>query len=237
MTSNQQQQQQQQQEEEEITTIKPTSNHTATMILLHGMLEVTSAWEDPLKEILKHSPHVKVIMPQAPVIPLTINNKAPGTAWFDVEAFKPGMKEDTERIVARHKMMENIIQKEIDSGIPPERIMLAGFSMGAAVVLYTMVSMKVKLAGCLTIGGFFPVVSLFGYQKKECISIPIRMLHGDADTVVVPKLGNVLNVVLKQKFGFGVAEFILVPGLGHQYVHPMVYEQFSDFLVKYLPSI
>lgn len=69
------------------------------------------------------------------------------------------------------------IFKEIDSGIPSERIMVGGFSMGGALALYAGLIYDKPLAGIIGLSSFLvqrtklPGVSLLGNsrwcKKKE----------------------------------------------------------------------
>jgi predicted esterase len=81
------------------------------------------------------------------------------TGWFDITTLddrgaedKPGFEQSKARIDA-------MIQGEIQAGIPPERIVLGGFSQGGAVTLYTLLRSPVKIGGAVVLSGWLPLRS------------------------------------------------------------------------------
>ena len=51
-------------------------------------------------------------------------------------------------------MIESLIAKEVEKGVPSERIIVSGFSQGAAMSLYTLFQSERKLAGCICMSGY-----------------------------------------------------------------------------------
>jgi phospholipase/carboxylesterase len=81
-------------------------------------------------------PYVKFLFPTAPVQRVTLNMGMEMPAWFDINSLDPtDLKEDAEGILESAAYVMGLVQKEIENGIPPERIALVGFSQGGAISL------------------------------------------------------------------------------------------------------
>lgn len=111
--------------------------------------------------------------------------------------------EDAEGIKSSAEYLNSLIQKEIDAGIPADRIVLGGFSQGGAMSIYTGLMSKVKLAGIVSMSGWLLLSKTFrealnaGPKMNE--STPILMCQGDSDPLVRPELSllsyQVLNTI------------------------------------------
>lgn len=53
--------------------------------------------------------------------------------------------------------MNAIIQKEIDGGVKPSRIIVAGFSQGGAVAFHTALRSSHALGGCVALSTWVPL--------------------------------------------------------------------------------
>jgi phospholipase/carboxylesterase len=51
-------------------------------------------------------------------------------SWFDLFGLSENDKEDVESMMSSAAYLSSLVQKEIDNGILPERIAVAGFSQG-----------------------------------------------------------------------------------------------------------
>ena len=103
-----------------------TSKINASVIWLHG-LGADGHDFSPIAEQLS-LPNIRFILPHAPSMPVTINNGYMMPAWYDLYGLTPGSQEDEEGIRASQNYINSLIKIEIDKGIPPSRIVLAGFS-------------------------------------------------------------------------------------------------------------
>lgn len=89
--------------------------------------------------------------------------------------------------------MHSLIQSEIDSGIPADRIVLGGFSQGGAMSLFSGLTAPFKLAGIVALSSYLLLSLKFAQLvphpefNKET---PIFMAHGDSDPVVNFQLGK-----------------------------------------------
>jgi predicted esterase len=102
--------------------------------------------------------------------------------------------------------LAGLIQAEIDGGIPAERIVLGGFSQGAAMSLFTGLTCKFKLAGIVGMSSYLPLdTKLPEFLRESNVNqkTPILMCHGTADAVVPAVVGKGSAEILK-KAGFDV---------------------------------
>ena len=81
---------------------------------------------------------VHYIFPPAPTIGLTINGGMEMPGWFDLYDWPIGIsaKDDREGKLAAVEQIEETIERlESELGIPPSRVVVGGFSQGAAIAL------------------------------------------------------------------------------------------------------
>ncbi|CAE8609571.1 unnamed protein product, partial [Polarella glacialis] len=105
-----------------------------------------------------------------------------------------------------------LVQEQIDAGIAPERIVLAGFSQGGAVVL------EAALGESRTaVGGVLVLSSFLGSKLPKSGSAealpPVHFFHGEADPVVPMDWGQ-RSFSLVQAAGAG-ATFRSYPDMQH----------------------
>lgn len=152
----------------------------------------------------------------------------------DPEALR--RNEDKDGILRTQEHVFGLIQKEIDSGIPADRIVLGGFSQGGAVSIFSGLTAKVKLAGVVALSAYlllsnqFPTYLPTPNVNKET---PVFMGHGDSDTVVNTVIGKKTHEVLNG-LGYNV-EFKLYRNLEHS-ASPEEILDVENFLIQVLPT-
>lgn len=170
----------------ESVVIKPKSEHKATVIWLHGLGADGHDFEPIVPEL--HLPEelgVKFIFPHAPVMPVTINNGYPMRAWYDIRNADLAQREDQKGVRQSASFIMEFIQKELDNGIPSEKIILAGFSQGGAVTLHLATRLEFKIAGIIALSTYLTMADLLADEKSDAnLNIPIFMAHGSQDPVV-----------------------------------------------------
>lgn len=142
--------------------------------------------------------------------------------------------EDQVGILRSCEYIQGLIKGEIDAGIPANRIVVGGFSQGAAVSLIGGLTSKFKLAGIVVLSGYLALSGQFQsllpspeFNKQT----PIFMGHGDRDQVVHPALGNKSYEMLKE-WGYDV-KFKVYPGLEHS-ADPEEIDDVAEFIGKVL---
>ena len=97
--------------------------------------------------------------------------------------------------------METILQTEHDNtGLPYSRMVLAGFSQGGALSLYTGLQFKEKLAGIVVLSGYLPQQGKFQITPG-LEDTPVLHLHGSQDPVVVYPMAELSKKALTELKG------------------------------------
>ncbi|CAF0832631.1 unnamed protein product [Rotaria sp. Silwood1] len=173
----------------EPSIIPASEQHTATIIFLHGLDDVGKTWFDEFNmfDIPKRVRHVKYIFPTASIINISKNNGTPMTSWFDVYGFDEQAKEDQEGIEKASQLLNSFVEEEIKNGIPPDRIMVGGFSMGGAVALHTALVSPHTLGGVLALSTWLPLLNTFPkalVASDKKVNLPILQCHGNKDLII-----------------------------------------------------
>lgn len=175
--------------------IDPAKTPAASVIWMHG-LGADNRDFDSLIPTLTNEHHLplRFIFPNAPIRPVSINYNAPTRAWYDVYSLTNLNKEDVEGVNRSAELITQLIQTEINQGVSPNRIILAGFSQGGAMALYTGMRLPYKIAGILGLSCYLPLMNQHvNTIHPATIETPIFMIHGTQDMTLplfVGKLGH-----------------------------------------------
>jgi phospholipase/carboxylesterase len=179
-------------------TLDTGSNPQHSIIWLHGL---GADGEDfvPIAEEMELPVAVRYIFPHAPMRPVTINGGYVMRAWYDILiaatsaelSANIGRNEDVEGIRDSQAEVEKIITQEKQRGVAAKNILLAGFSQGGAVVLYSGLRHKEQLGGILALSTYLPLAqSLQAEADAAAKHTPIFMAHGRADPVIPCDFGH-----------------------------------------------
>ncbi|ORX90284.1 Phospholipase/carboxylesterase [Basidiobolus meristosporus CBS 931.73] len=206
--------------------------HSATVIFLHGLGDSGNGWAPATAAIAPLLPHVKFVLPNAPAQPVTLNFGMAMPSWYDIYSLDSINREEDEKgLLESSRIINTLIQKEIDNGIPANRIVLAGFSQGSAMSLLTGLTTEYKVAGIIGLSGYLPIRNKI-FSMVSDNKPPIFMGHGTSDPVVQFQFGQGSSELLEAK-GYNV-EFHAYPGMAHSCCD----EELSDmakFLEKVIP--
>lgn len=162
------------------------------VIWLHGLGADGHDFEPIVPELgLPESAPVRFIFPHAPTRPVTINGGMVMRAWYDITAMDLGAAVDTTGIDESSAHLRRLIQAAVESGIPPRRIMLAGFSQGGVIALHTGLQYPDKLAGIAALSTYVAVPDAIRASAADANrDTPIFMAHGRFDPVIPYSLGK-----------------------------------------------
>lgn len=170
--------------------IEPATPATASVIWLHGLGADGHDFEPIVPELrLPAELAIRFIFPHAPSIPVTINGGMVMPAWFDIRGMDLDTAIDEQDILESAAATRALIEREVERGIAPERIVLAGFSQGGAIVLHTALSHPQKLGGLLVLSSFFAAKSALKPHPANS-DIPIHVYHGTQDPMAPEMLGQ-----------------------------------------------
>ena len=125
----------------EVIEIETAPNPTAAVIWLHGLGADGNDFAPIVPELrLSGALAIRFVFPHAPMMAVTINNGHVMRAWYDVsfgDLEGNTRRADETGVRASQARVGELIEREISRGIEPRRIVLAGFSQGGAVALWT----------------------------------------------------------------------------------------------------
>ncbi|MCB1644740.1 MAG: alpha/beta fold hydrolase [Pseudomonadales bacterium] len=164
--------------------LEPSAEARATVIWLHGLGADGHDFEPIVPELnLPESSGIRFIFPHAPVRPVTINGGAEMRAWYD---FTPHSESgSTADIEASAEAIRAFIRHENEQGIPTEKIVLAGFSQGGVIALYTALRHTSRLAGVVALSTYLHDFRATEAERTDAnLAIPILMAHGTYDPMI-----------------------------------------------------
>ncbi len=166
--------------------INPAEKPQACLIWLHGLGADGHDFEPLIPELrLVNELGVRVVLPHAPLRPVTINGGMVMRAWYDVLSPDFGYAEDSRGIRQSEQQLLALIEREVTNGIPASRIVLAGFSQGGAMALYTGVRYPQPFAGILALSCYLPLAESLARESGEASrAVPIMMAHGVSDPLI-----------------------------------------------------
>lgn len=190
-----------------------------SVIWLHGLGASGHDFEPVVPELgLDPQLAVRFVFPHAPRIPVTVNGGMVMPAWYDILEMSLDRKVDVVQIEKSAAAIRDLIQREIERGVNPENIVIAGFSQGGAVAYQTALTYPQRLAGLLTLSTYLAVEDTSNYTAINK-DLPIKIDHGTQDPVVPVVLGQRANETLTNQ-GYQVA-FNTYP-MAHQVCLPQI---------------
>ncbi len=131
-------------------------------------------------------PQIRFVFPHAPKRPVTINNSVEMPSWYDIRTFDRVPERESEPdIRASAQDLTRLIEREVQRGVNEDRIVLAGFSQGAALSLFTALRHPRPLLGVMVLSGYLVVEhALAAEQSNSNAMTPIFFGHGTEDEVV-----------------------------------------------------
>jgi len=137
------------------------------------------------------APSIRWIFPHAPFRPVTVNAGADMRAWFDIASLDGEVDEDDAGIRESAAAIGALVHAERESGIATDRIILAGFSQGGAMALFTALRWPERLAGAAALSCWLPLPgTLTAEAHRANSSLPVFMAHGAMDPMVAMGLAE-----------------------------------------------
>ena len=170
----------------ESITILPAKSATGSVIWLHGLGADGHDFANIIPQLdIPKKLYLRFLFPHAPIQSVTMNSNMRMRAWYDISSLEDLTPKDKNGISEMQQSINQLIEQEISNGIPSHRIVLAGFSQGGAMALYTGLRYSKPLAGIIILSSCLPLAH---HLLKEAStinqSIPIFMAHGSSDLVL-----------------------------------------------------
>ena len=179
------------QESADAVVLAPATPASASVIWLHGLGADGHDFVPIVPELkLPAVPGVRFVFPHARVRPVTLNMGMRMRAWYDIKTLTAEGRADEDGLRESIAVLAQCIAAERAGGIASERIVIAGFSQGAAVALHGALRHAERFAGILALSCYLPLqAQLAGELSEANRSTPILMCHGQQDPVLPLALG------------------------------------------------
>ncbi|KAK4496924.1 hypothetical protein PRZ48_011373 [Zasmidium cellare] len=227
--------------------------HGAAFILVHGLGDSAEGLEDVADQFQKNHKltYMNWIIPNAQE-----SRDAQTTAWYTPNSFssyppdRPELAPEEDEAGMRKSIayLETLIDACTNKGIPPQRIVLGGFSQGCALsLLLDLTSSKYagRLGGIVGLMGYLPLAAGSKIENMRAHAglpvghgdVPIFLARGQADQMVP---NRIWQQSLKKLEALGVGkdhmEVHEYEGLGHSLSGPVLRDMCS-FIERYVPKL
>lgn len=170
--------------------IKATEETKFTIVWLHGL---GSHGKDLVPIVRMLNPelgnkanNIRHIFPISPMQRVTVNNNMRMRAWYDIVDFGFSAREDFAGISESHKLLLELLNQQIQS---TENVIIAGFSQGGAVSLFTALQHPTPFAAVIALSTYLPVEAQLTPLIKQT-NLSIFMAHGTLDPIVPIEMGK-----------------------------------------------
>lgn len=200
----------------------PKAGHDSVLICLHGLGDTGAGWAF-LAEMMPFE-KTKYVFPSARSMPVTLNQGHRMPAWFDIYSLSDRSREDKTTILASADRVTTILNNEIERGIAPERIVVAGFSQGGAIALTTGLRFDRRLGGILAMSTWLPLADEYPAAASEAArgdaatgvkGVKVVQCHGDEDMVVRESWGKLSHQKMNTFLTNPSPTYMLFEGMGH----------------------
>ena len=192
---------------------------TATVIWLHGLGDSPNGWAQTCHMLFKAlNFKVKFVIPHAFIQPVACNGGMAMPSWMDLDEI-PIKVSSPDRGHQQQQSIDYILSlaaKEVEAGVPANRIVFGGFSQGGALSLAAAVKSGLKIGGCICLSGWALPAQNIGSSIKSAASkdSPFLICHGEVDNIVLTENAPHAATLLREG---GAADVSLktYPGMAH----------------------
>lgn len=172
--------------------VEPALPANAAVIWLHGLGADGSDFVPIVPALQLPAPlSVRFVFPHAPVRPVTLNGGMRMRAWYDIYSLQRGSRQDEAGTRASAATLMQLVQAQVDAGIPRSRIVIAGFSQGGAIALHTAVRLPQPLAGVMALSTYLPLDATVPAEMTAAgRATPILICHGSYDSILPLVMGS-----------------------------------------------
>ncbi len=193
-----------------ITGAPVRGEHEKTVIMLHGLGDTGDGWSFCRDHMQMEN--VKWLFPTAPTRPISCNMGMAMPGWFDLRLLplsasmdeqddNKASKEALDKFTNEEDINDSVryclslVDKEIEQGVPPNKIVLGGFSQGGLIAARAALLCKHRLAACVLLSSW---IGNFGEDASKLQDLPFFIGHGDVDPMVPLELGKKSYAYIKE---------------------------------------
>jgi predicted esterase len=183
-----------------IYTGTPPDEATSAMILLHGR----GASADNILELADLLPHPGMVY---------IAPQAPGNSWYPFSFLSP-LEQNEPALTRALGVVAALLDDVVTRGVPPERVILAGFSQGACLACEFVVRHPRRYGGLLVFsGGLIGPPGMERHDTGDLARTPAFIGCGDQDSHIPVVRVQESAEILRHLNADLTAE--IYPGMGH----------------------
>lgn len=171
--------------------LAPGAAATAAVIWLHGLGADGHDFVPIVPELcLPAAAAIRFLFPHAPVRGVTLNMGMRMRAWYDIKSLDSDNRADEAGLLESVARIQGLVDRERQSGIAANRIVIAGFSQGGAIAMHAALRYPESLAGILLLSTYLPLAEpLAGELAEANRHTPVWMGHGSYDPLLPQALG------------------------------------------------
>ena len=163
---------------------------TGCIIWMHGLGADGHDFEPIVPELrLPEGLALRFVFPHAEVRPVTLNGGMQMRAWFDIYSLDKHGPADEAGIDGSCAAIDELVAREVERGIPRERIVLAGFSQGGVIAMHTALRAAEPVRALMVLSSYLPLAARLGDYPTHT-GLPVFLAHGDFDPVLPLELGE-----------------------------------------------
>ena len=207
-------------------TINPQKNPRAIVIWLHGLGADESDFKSFIESLMLED--IEFIMPNAPLIPVTMNQGLLMRGWYDIKGTHESLDfsfQDDSGLINSKSLIEAIIKKRLTQSKIIPKVFIGGFSQGAALSLFTALSSDIQFSGIISLSGYLPKLIF----KSNFTVPPIIAIHGEGDDIISIKIASDSYKIIKKSKDF----FFKSYKMAHEVIHDEIIDV-KNFLKKYI---
>lgn len=200
------------------------------VIWMHGLGDSGRSWCFLADEMEALLPWARWSFPDATMQPVSCHGGQQLRSWFDIQAIPVAAGAEHRGLDAAVSRIHGILRDAERQGFPASRVVLGGFSQGAALALHAGLAAPDPLAALCVFSGWSGAPLGPGVHAET----PILMLHGTEDPVV-PLESASQSASILQRMGCSGLDFREHSGLSHA-VSPGEVQDLGHFLLAVLPE-
>lgn len=173
----------------EVIKHEPRNAADAVIIWLHGLGASGNDFVPMTEHLQFPNANIRFLFPNAPRIPVTINQGMVMPAWYDITDISIDRTIDSKQLRASAAEIHQLIDEQVAQGIDSKRIIIAGFSQGGAVGYEAALTYPRTLGGLMAHSTYFATAN--DIQPSSVNEhLPLLIQHGTQDPVVPEALGR-----------------------------------------------
>ncbi|NTS76754.1 dienelactone hydrolase family protein [Catenovulum sp. SM1970] len=180
----------------------------ALVVWLHGLGDSGHGFAPIVEHLnLPKDLSVRFVFPHAPNRAITANNNMVMPGWYDIFSFSDGdiaKRADEKGVKESAEQILSLIDDQLQDGIAPERMILAGFSQGGVMAYHIGTRLPYQIAGIMALSTYLSAPDKLADEVVDVNKkTPIFSAHGTSDDIVPYSAGKNAADTLS-KLGFNI---------------------------------